>query len=74
MVPPLQAWLEVAWLHQCPEEIQPVDTGAGKDGERDLAAYPLANLSGAVSQPWRYYDPGSDISRCERVRSKVEYI
>lgn len=74
MVPPLQEWLEVALLHQCPEEIQPVDAAAGKDGERDLAAYPLTNLSGAVSQPWRYYDPGSDISRCERVRSKVEYI
>lgn len=74
MVPPLQEELEEALLYQCPQELQLLDAGADKDGEGDRAASLLTNLSGVVSQPWRYYNPGSGVSRCDRVRSKAEYI
>ena len=70
MVPPLQEWLEGALLFQCLEEIQQVDGGADHDGERDVAASPLADLSGAASQSWRYYDPGSGISRCDKSQTE----
>lgn len=73
MVPQLQERLEGVLLCQCPEEIQLFDAAADKDGERDLAALLLANLSGVVSQPGHYCDPGSAISR-ERARSKAEYV
>lgn len=46
--------LEKPLLYQSPEEIQLVDTGADKDGERALAAFSLGKLSGIVSQPWHF--------------------
>lgn len=47
--------LEKALLYQSPEEIQLVDKGADKDGERALAVFSLGNLSGKVSQPWHLW-------------------
>lgn len=61
--------LEKALLYQSSEEIQLIDTGADKDGERALAAFSLGKLSGIGSQPGT-----SGISCCERVRPKAEYI
>lgn len=46
--------LEKALLCQSPQEIQLVNTGTDKDGERALAAFSLGKLSGIVSQSWHF--------------------